>query len=204
MSKTTQQERLRAYLAGRSLVRAKELRTIGIGATAIARAVASGVLTRVGRGLYRSPDRDIAFDASLAEASKLAPKGVVCLLSALSFHGLTDQLPRAVWLAIGARDWKPRIASPPTRVVRFREPHFSGAVERHAIDGVEVPVYSVAKSLADAFRNPRLVDRSVAIECLRAALENRKASPGDLAAAGERFGAGKAMRAYLEALTSNG
>ncbi len=36
-----------------------------------------------------------------------APKGVIALVSALAFHGLTDQMPRRVWIAIGASDWAP-------------------------------------------------------------------------------------------------
>ncbi|MDP4360934.1 hypothetical protein QR510_30345, partial [Escherichia coli] len=67
-----------------------------------------------------------------------------------------------------------------------------------------VPVYSVAKTLADLFRNGRLVDRSVAVEVLRAALEQRKAPPAHIADAARQGGAWGTMRPYLEALTFNG
>jgi len=86
------------------------------------------------------------------------------LLSALAFHGLTDQLPRKVWFAIGAKDWEPSIAYPPVRVVRFREPSFSDGIETNRIGGTQVRIYSAPKSIADSFRHPKLVDRSVAIE----------------------------------------
>lgn len=129
---------------------------------------------------------------------------MICLVSALAFHGLTDQLPRKVWYAIGARDWEPKLSYPPVRMVRFREPYLSVGIETNRIGGTPVRIYSVEKSLADAFRNPKLVDRSVAIEALRAALEQRKASPATLMQAAMTFGAGKVMAPYLEALTSNG
>jgi len=93
---------------------------------------------------------------------------------------------------------------PPVRMVRLREPYLSEGIETHRIEGVPVRIYSVPKTLADAFRNPKLVDRSVAIESLRAALEQRKASPAALMKAATTFGAGKVMAPYLEALTSNG
>lgn len=141
---------------------------------------------------------------NLSEVAKRAPKAVICLLSALAFHGLTDQLPRKVWFAIGAKDWTPKIPYPPIRTVRLREPYFSEGIETHVIGGTKVKIYSIPKSIADAFRNPKLVDRSVAIECLRSALEQRKARPGDLMSAANSFGVGNLMRPYLEALTSNG
>lgn len=200
----TQQERLLAYLQKHEFARAFELRKIGVSATAISRAVDAGDVVRMGRGLYRAADAEADLNTNLAEVAKRAPKSVICLVSALAYHGLIDQLPRKVWFAIGAKDWEPTIAYPPVRVVRFREPYFSDGVEAHQIGGTPVRIYSVSKSIADAFRNPKLVDRSVAIEALKAALDQRKATPAVLMQAAADFGAAKIMRPYLEALTSNG
>jgi len=200
----TQQARLLAYLRKHDIARAFELRQIGVSATAISRAVADGGVMRIGRGLYRAADAETDLNTNLAEVAKRAPKSVICLVSALAFHGLTDQLPRKVWFAIGAKNWEPLITYPPVRVVRFREPYFSKGVETHRIGATQVRIYSVEKSIADAFRNPKLVDRSVAIEALRSALDQRKARPADLMQAATDYGAGKIIRPYLEALTSNG
>ena len=200
----TQKDRLLAYLTQHELARAFELRKMGISATTISRAVEAGDILRIGRGLYQAADAETDLHMNLSEVAKRAPKAVICLLSALTFHGLTDQLPRKVWFAIGAKDWTPKIPYPPIRMVRFREPYYSEGVETHVIGGTKVKMYSIPKSIADAFRNPKLVDRSVAIECLRSALEQKKARPGDLMSAANNFGAGNLMRPYLEALTSNG
>ena len=200
----TQKDRLLAYLTQHELARAFELRKMGISATTISRAVEAGDILRIGRGLYQAADAETDLHMNLSEVAKRAPKAVICLLSALTFHGLTDQLPRKVWFAIGAKDWTPKIPYPPIRMVRFREPYYSEGVETHVIGGTKVKMYSSPKSIADAFRNPKLVDRSVAIECLRSALEQKKARPGDLMSAANTFGAGNLMRPYLEALTSNG
>src|SRR3546814_14147915 len=100
------------------------------------------------------------------------------MVSALAYHGLTDQMPRKTWVAIGASDWSPVSDYPPVRIVRFAEKYLHQGVERHAISGVDVPVFSVAKTLADLFRNGRLADRSVAVAGLRAAVDQRKATMG--------------------------
>ena len=54
------------------------------------------------------------------------------------------------------------------------------------------------------FRNARLVDRSVAVEGLRAALEQKKAPPSAIADAAMDADAWNIMKPYLEALTFNG
>lgn len=200
----TQQERLLAFLRKHQFARAFELRELGVSATAISRAVEAGDVVRIGRGLYQAADAEADLNTNLAEVAKRAPRAIICLVSALALHGLTDQLPRKVWFAIGAKDWGPSIAYPPVRVVRFREPYFSGGVEMHGIGGTQVRIYSVPKSLADAFRNPKLDDRSVAIEALKAALNQRKATPAVLMKAAADYGTARMMRPYLEALTSNG
>ena len=88
--------------------------------------------------------------------------------------------------------------------MRFTDRYLSQGVEHHVIAGVDVPVYSIPKTLADAFRSPKLVHRSVAVEGLRATIEQRKATPSAIAEGAKAGGAWKTMRPYLEALTANG
>lgn len=199
-----QKVQLRNLLDARSMMRAHELREAGISAQTIARAVESGDIERISRGVYQKRGAEIEQNQILAEAAMRVPKGVVALVSALAFHGLTDQMPRRIWMAIGASDWAPVQSYPPLRIVRFTEPYLRQGIEHHLIAGLEVPVYSVPKTLADLFRNPRLGDRSVAVEGLRAALQQRKATPSAIAQGAKVGGAWRAMQPYLEALTSNG
>ncbi len=199
-----QRDQLRALIAGRSILRAQELRDHGIAGATIQRALDHGDLVRIGRGLYQDPDAEIDTDLTLAEIAKRIPRGVIAMVSALAWHGLTDQMPRRTWVAIGRSDWSPVPGYPPVRIVRFSDRYLSQGVEHHLISGIDVPIYAVAKTLADIFRNGRLVDRSVAVEGLRAALEQRKATASDIAEAARAGGAWKIMRPYLEALTFNG
>lgn len=203
MDRPSQHDRLAVLLETHPIVRAYELRQAGISPPAISRAVEAGTLVRIARGLYRRADAELSVDQSLAEASKLVPKGVIALTSALAFHGLTDQMPRKVWMAISPRDWAPVTTYPPIRVTEFPEKYMTQGVENHRIAGIDVPIFSVAKTLADVFRS-RAVDRSIAIDALRATLRSRKATPAAIVQAAQDGGAGKIMRPYLEALVSDG
>ncbi|PEQ10430.1 transcriptional regulator [Novosphingobium sp. PC22D] len=200
----SQRAKLRDLFAAHTMMRAGELRAAGIGPQTIARAVEDGELERISRGLYQRRDADIEENQILAEAAMRVPKGVIALTSALAFHGLTDQMPRRIWMAIGPSDWSPVKSYPPLRIVRFTHRYLGQGVEHHLIAGVNVPIYSVSKTLADTFRNPKLVDRSVAVEGLRAAIEKRKVTPSVIAEGAKAGGVWTTMRPYLEALTANG
>lgn len=204
MAAQTQREKMIQLLEDRTMARASELQVAGVAASTIARAVEHGDVVRAGRGLYQLPDSEMDAEATLAEASKRVPKGTICMISALAYHGLTDQMPRKVWMAIGAKNWEPSIGYPPLRIIRFRSPYLEYGIKRHVISGVDVPIYSIPKSLADAFRNPKLLDRSVAIECLRNAVTRRKVTPAAIAEAARDCGAWKRMQPYLETIISNG
>ena len=85
-----QRAQLRIMVADQPIVRAQELRNAGIAGSTIQRALDDGDLVRIGRGLYQSPQCDIESDQTLAEISKRIPKGVIAMVSALAYHGLTD------------------------------------------------------------------------------------------------------------------
>ncbi|MDE0457180.1 MAG: transcriptional regulator, partial [Chromatiales bacterium] len=184
-------------------MRLVELREAGVTAATMSRMERAGAVIRLSRGVYQMPDADLDPNHNLAEAAKRMPKGVVCLVSALAFHGLTDQLPPRVWMAIGPKDWAPQCSGTDIRIVRFTDSLLREGIETHAIEGVSVKIFGVARTVADCFRHRGKVGLSVAIEGLQEALKQRKATPAEIARqAGER-GVSTVIRPYLEALTAN-
>lgn len=200
----SQREIAHALLEARGILRLRELREAGVTAATVSRMERDGAVIRLARGLYQLPDAPLDASHSLAEAAKRLPRGVVCLVSALAFHGLTDQLPKKVWMAIGRKDWTPKPDGVPIRVVRFAESLISEDIETHVIEGVPVKVFSAAKTVADCFRHRSKIGQSVAIEGLQEALRQRKATPAQIARQAERGGVSTVIRPYLEALTANG
>ena len=201
---TSQRQIAHALLRVRGIARLTELRDAGVTAATMSRMERDGEVLRLARGLYQLPDAPLDASHSLAEAAKRVPKGVVCLVSALAFHGLTDQLPKQVWLAIGRKDWAPKPDGTPIRIVRFTEGLLTESVETQVIEGVSVKVFGIVKTIADCFRYRNKIGLSVAIEGLQEALRQRKATPGEIARQAERGGVATVIRPYLEALTANG
>ena len=200
----SQRNRAVAHLQATGMSRLSELTAVGITAATVSRLERDGVLVRLARGLYQMADASMDVNHTLAETSKLVPKGVVCLTSALAFHGLTDQIPPKVWIAIGPKEWRPTFEYPPVRFARFSGPRLLLGVENHIIDGVSVPIFGVAKTVADLFRYRQTVGVNVALEGLREALRQKKASPSEIAREAVDAKVWKVMEPYMSALTSHG
>lgn len=197
-------ELARKLLGSGRMMRLSELRAAGVTAPTLARMTADGETLRLGRGVYQASHADMGTQHDLAQVALRAPKAVICLVSALAFHGLTDQLSGKVWIAIGAKDWEPVVDFPPIKVVRFADRLLEQGVETHEIEGVPVRVFGVAKTVADCFRFRSTVGITVALEGLQEALRQRKASPAELMQAFEAGRIASVARPYLEALTANG
>ena len=199
----TQRTQALALLKRRGMTRLAEFSAAGITATAVGRMERAGEVVRLARGLYQLPDAALDAQQTLAEVARLVPKGVICLASALAFHGLTDQMPPKVWIAIGRKDWRPRLTYPPIRIARFSDELLSRGIERKKIAGTPVPVFGVAKTVADLFRYRRTVGDAIAIEGLRQALRRRKATPAQIAREAEAAGVWATMEPCVMALTSD-
>ena len=203
LTTSTQRTQALALLKRRGMTRLAEFSASGITATTVSRMERAGEVVRLARGLYQLPDAALDAQQSLAEVARLVPKGVICLASALAFHGLTDQMPPKVWIAIGRKDWRPRFNYPPIRIARFSDELLRRSVERKKIAGTPVPVFAVAKTVADLFRYRRTVGDALAVEGLRQALRRRKATPAEIAREAEAAGVWATMEPYVMALTSD-
>jgi predicted transcriptional regulator of viral defense system len=207
----TQQERALALLRQEGMARLSELTKEGITAATLTRMREKGLILRPSRGLYQLPDGGGDANHDLAQAAKLVPRGAVCLVSALAYHQLTDTIPRTVWMAIGPKDRRPRTSQPPLQIVRFRGELLSDGIEEHKIEGVTVRIYNPAKTVVDLFRYRQSAGKrykkspglNIALEGLREALRQRKATPAKIAEYANQAGIWKVVQPYLEAMTAN-
>jgi predicted transcriptional regulator of viral defense system len=152
----------------------------------------------VARGIYVPVDHNHTENHSYAVVAKRVPRGVICLLSALSFHQLTTQNPSKVWLAVDQKAWAPRLSYPSIRLVRFSGEALTAGVEEHPVEGVTLHVYSVAKTIADLFKFRYKVGLDVAMEALRDGLKARRATRDEIMRYARICRVAKVMQPYLE------
>jgi predicted transcriptional regulator of viral defense system len=126
------------------------------------------IIERISRGVYRLDGLPALESPDLVSVAMRIPNGVICLISALTFHNLTTQVPHAVDVAIRRGSETPRVDYPPINIYWFSGSAFSEGIETHSVDGIKVRVYSPEKSLADIFKYRNKLGTEVALEALQA------------------------------------
>lgn len=180
----------------------RDLAELGIHRQVLTRLVAEGRIERVARGVYRLPDQPITENHGLAVVAAAVPNGVICLLSALQFHGIGTHLPSEVWIALDRRAWRPTLNFPPLRIVRYTGEALTAGVETHLVEGRAVRIYNVAKTLADCFKYRNKIGVDVALEALRESWRDRRFTMDELDGYAAICRVQRVMRPYLEALTA--
>jgi predicted transcriptional regulator of viral defense system len=194
--------RLLALAQRRSVISAGDAARAGIHSQHLTRLVASGVLERISRGHYRLSERPVTEHHGLVVAARGVPHGVVCLLSALAFHGVGTRLPADVWIAIERGARAPSLQNPPLKVVRYSRGAFAHGVQVHEVEGQRVRVYTVAKTLADLFKHRNKVGLDVAIEALREGWRERRFTMDALDRAARVCRVTRVIRPYVEAVVA--
>ena len=199
-SAVTHTQRVLQLVRKNGWLRASDLADAGVPRAVLTRMAASGQLERAARGLYRLPDSGSSEHEGLVTVASKVPQAVVCLLSALQFHGLTTQLPWQVWIAMPRGNHVPRLEYPPIRMVQFTGEAYTQGIETHERDGVKLHVYSVAKTVADCFKHRNKIGMDVALEALKDARAQGRASFDDLWRCAKVCRVSNVMRPYMEAV----
>jgi predicted transcriptional regulator of viral defense system len=197
----SQTDRAMRMLGERGMVRRREFLSWDVAPETLARLVRSGRVTRVARGLYQKAGTKPSADHCLAEAAKLVPRGIVCLVSALQFHGLARDVPGEVWIAVPNCAWRPSIQYPPIQAVYFGPTAYTTAVQTHQIERVPVRIYGIAKTIVDCFRYRNKIGIETALSSLRTALAEQRCSAHEVLALAKELRIFQVVAQYLEATT---
>jgi predicted transcriptional regulator of viral defense system len=187
-------------LKSRGILRPRDLAEAGISRGMLRYLYTKGLAEKAGRGLYRNAGQ-MEEHRTLIEAAKLAPKGIVCLLSALRFHEIGTQEPFDVWMALPNNAWRPRIKTISFQFVYLSGKTFSEGIEIHDLPGGRIRVYGPAKTVVDSFKFRNKVGLDVAIEALRDSLRSGKTNRDELWHYAKICRVQKVMEPYMEALS---
>ena len=200
MAANTQVQRVLELVRQRGIVRGTELDRLGVHRMYLKRLVDRGLLVQRSRGIYEAAEPRLSEHDSVIEVAVRVPRATLCLLTALRLHQLTTQNPFEVWIMIDRKARKPSMTYPPIRVVRASGFALSRGVNAMRIDGVEINVTTVAKTVADCFKYRSTVGVDVAIEALRDAWRQKKVTVEAIIAAAKIDRVATVMRPYLESL----
>jgi predicted transcriptional regulator of viral defense system len=158
-----------------------------------------GLIDSVSRGLYRLANLPPIENPDLVAVATRFPNAVLCLISALDWHGITTQIPRQVHLAV-ARDARlPVLDYPPVAGYRFSGQAFNAGIEQVDVDGITLQVYSPEKTLADCFKFRNRIGMDVVLEALELYRTRKTFLPGKLMEYARICRVANVMAPYVEA-----
>ncbi len=197
---TAYQRAVQLFRQNRGGLRMSEALRLGINRKILYALRDDGIIESVARGTYRLASLEPLAHPDLIAVAMRVPQGVVCLISALSFHELSTQVPHAIDVALERGTRKPRLDYPPARFFWFSGPAFNMGIETHLLDGLAVRVYDAEKTLADCFRYRNQLGMDVVIEALRLWRLRRKKKLSVLLKYARMRRVERVMRPYLEAM----
>jgi len=191
---------LNAFREKGGTLRTRDLIALGVHTDALYALREAGQVVELGRGLYRVADAEEAEHPDLAEVAARAPNAAVCLISALSYHEITTQIPSSVHLAVPQGDYHRIKLSMPVTVYRFDPKTFKEGLETNRVGGMPVRVYSTARTVADCFKFRNKIGLDVAIEALRLARQRKRVQNRELLRYARLLRVEKTISPYLQAI----
>lgn len=185
---------------GLPLVR-REVMQRGLRGNTLSEMAAQGTLYRVARGVY-APKTGTAssyFDYELA--SRVVPKGVFTLLSALRLHGLTDENPTRMTMAIPMKSHASKSVLPIDFVYMKNELLESDVVEIKTDNDGALRAFSVERTLAECFKARNKIGVGVAVSALHEAVSKGLVNFSRLGDALKRCRMLRIAQPYLEGLS---
>lgn len=182
------------------IIRSKDAIAAGIHSRTLSALLKSGDIEGISRGLYKIRSRKTLSNPDLVTVVLRVPQGVICLVSALSFHQITTQIPHSVYVALPEKSRTPMLNYPPIKVHRFRGQAYKAGIETHRIDDVTVKIYSPEKTLADCFKFRNKIGLDVFLEALRMYRSRKRLNTESILKYARICRVEKQMRPYLEAI----
>ena len=118
----------------------------------------------------------------------------VCLVSALAFYGITDHIPKKVWLLVPEDKHS---AHKDIRLFRSRNPNWKVGIESHK--GYKIT--NLERSIVDALAMKRVLGVTLAVSALKNALQEKKTTLDKILKMATQLGVDHRVMSYIEALS---
>ncbi len=194
----SKQAQLLELFYARRLLPASAIRAAGIPSQFVTDMIRAGKIERQARGVYSLVGTSASETEDFELLAHLVPSGVVCLVSALRLHKLTDENPHEISIAIQQGYHAPSITYPPVQFFTFSGIAYSSKIKNMQCNGTNVRVYSLEKTLADCFKFRNKIGLDVAVAALREAANQNRIDYNALWNAAKICRVSKIIRPYME------
>lgn len=199
-SKTAAQRALALIAKMGGMINTSQAQQAGIHPRTLYQLRNTGELKQISRGIYCLAQHEPTAEPDLSIVALRAPSAVICLVSALAYHGITTQIPSKISIAIPKGCESPRIDYPPISIHRFSEQSYQAGIEEHKINSAIIRIYNIEKTLADCFKFRNKIGMDIVIEALKNYIDTKEIKLDKLIHYAKICRVEKVMKPYLETM----
>jgi len=200
LSRSPADQALLELFAQRGLLRTSQILAAGVHRRVLYRLRDAGRIDEVSRGLYRLAALPELTQPDLVIVASRIPAAVLCTISALSWHGLTTEIPHAVHVALPRGTSRPKLDHPPLSLYLLAPSVHAQDVETGNVDGVPIRVYGHVRTVVDCFRFRNRLGNDVAVEALKLCVARKRTTAREFLEVARRLHLQSVLMPYLEAL----
>ena len=198
VSKPKIEEAIKLFQEHDGVMRTSEVLDTGVHRRTLYHMRDEGIVKAIQRGVYQLTESEPLSNPDLVIVAKKIPEARICLISALSIHEMTDEIPHKVHIALPRSSWQPELDYPPLNVYRFSDETINSGLQTKTIDGVKIKIFNLSKTIADCFKFRNQIGLDVAIEALKRGISEGKASYKEIVEYARLCKVEKVIRPYME------
>jgi len=198
VSKPKIEEAIKLFQEHDGVMRTSEVLDTGVHRRTLYHMRDEGIVKAIQRGVYQLTESEPLSNPDLVIVAKKIPEARICLISALSIHEMTDEIPHKVHIALPRSSWQPELDYPPLNVYRFSDETINSGLQTKTIDGVKIKIFNPSKTIADCFKFRNQIGLDVAIEALKRGISEGKASYKEIVEYARLCKVEKVIRPYME------
>lgn len=152
------------------------------------------IIIRVTRGAYCPVEHDLSEEDQAVLATMIVGKpSALCLFSALSYHHVTDIIPKKIWVMVPAEK---RTQHSQLRLYRTAHPRWHIGIQKE--NGYWIT--TIERTLVDSLMQKRLLGPQTAVEALRQAVKEKKTTLDKVFRMAVQLGGTHRIITYIEAM----
>jgi len=156
------------------------------------------IVERVTRGIYRKSDLGVSVDPEeiyRVATLQCGKDSAICLLSALEYYGLTDSIPKKIWILV---PHSKRVVANNLKLVRCRSPKWDEGIAWHKTYSMT----SIERTLVECLLYKRMVGTDVALRALKDALQKKVTTLGKIYNTAKNLAVEQRIRSVIEVLSA--
>jgi predicted transcriptional regulator of viral defense system len=158
---------IQIFKENKGIMRTAEALDAGIAPKTLYAMRNQGVLIRISRGLYKLAEAPPLGNPDLVTVALKVPEAVFCLITALDFHNLTEQIPRFIYFALPQGSRRPKVDYPPLQIIWPSEKIYQAGIQEVILDNTPVKIYDPEKTITDCFKYRNKFGLDVAIDAIQ-------------------------------------